>query len=62
VTVVGVAAAVLFVLAFLFAWPLWVAQNIGHALAFAAAGLLCALLAGLGPTVVSVVRRPPPSA
>ena len=54
--VLGVAAAVLYVFAFLSTWPLGLAQNIGHGIAFAAAGLLCALLAGAAPAVGRFTR------
>lgn len=56
--VLGVAAAVLYVFAFLSTWPLGLSQNIGHGIAFAAAGLLCALLAGAGPVVARLRRSP----
>lgn len=55
------AAAVLYVLAFLAAWPLGLAQNLAHAIAFAAAGLLCALVGGAGAVVRQIVSRTPPS-
>lgn len=56
-----IAAAVLYVLGFLSAWPLGLTQNIGHAIAFVAAGLVCALVAGVGPTILAMRRQAPPA-
>lgn len=57
--VFAIAAAVCYVLAVLFAWPVWVNQSLGKAVAFAALGLLFALVAAIGPRV-PITRAPPP--